>query len=296
MEKGSPRSREKAWPTTTAEQAIVEFLRGHGPVKRDPALRSRGTSDILTMVGCGYVGGLSDFRRHLRRAQQKGLIHGDLFNYLAAGAEDSVPNPQPEAAPSKAQVIDLTEPTMVKTTNPEPNRGVVASTAAGPVVEAIANFDRSDEALRLLAARALSYGALLDFSIEIDRERPAPSADPRPGPRTRRATEALWIRGFEPTEISEVLNFSETLATALCEPLTQSENLREVVSLHLAGMPAGDIGRAVGVGLDVVKRTLRRVGFVPRPAQRREGATVARQAKGPPDHQVHMPHLPSSGA
>ncbi len=274
------------------EQLIVDFLRTHGPIERDSALRSRGTADILTMVGCGYPGRLGDFRRHLRRAAQIGLIHGDLFNFLAAGPEDSLPQSLPQANRAAAQVIDLTEPKTAMTTTEGSDAGLLVAPGAAALVEAIINFDRSDEALSLLAERGLSYGTLLDFSIEIDRERPSPTADPRAGPATRRAAEALWIRGFGSADIAEVLNLSERLADALCEPLSRGEKVREIVELHLAGMPASDIANAKGLGIDAVKRALRRFGFVPRRRQR-----LVRDDKDRPDHRVKWAwDPPSSGA
>src|SRR5579872_4292100 len=62
---------------------IIDYLRDHGPVEREPALRSRGTADVLTMLGCGFEGSLTEFRRQLRRAREQGLIQGDLVNFVA---------------------------------------------------------------------------------------------------------------------------------------------------------------------------------------------------------------------
>ena len=246
------------------ERAVVDYLHVHGPVRRDPKLRSRGTADILTMVGCEYEGRLSDFRRHLRRAVQKGLIHGDLFELLAAGPEDDPPAPRAWAVPD-ADVIDLTEPTQADPTGVPLLPGQASFPPAGPVVRAITQFDRSDEGLRLLAERGLSFGMLLDFSIEIDQERPSPKADPVPGPATRQAVGALWIRGFEPADIAEVLDVSTPLAAALCEPLSRLHKVREIVPLDLAGMAPTEISRAVGLSPATVRRTLRRIGFAVHP-------------------------------
>jgi hypothetical protein len=254
------------------ERAVVDFLRAHGPVHRDPKLRSRGTADILTMVGSAYEGRLSDFRRHLRRARKKGLIHGDLFELLAAGPEADTPAPPRWAVPD-ADVIDLTEPNQAGPSGVPLQPGHALFPPAGPLVRAITQFDRSDEGLRLLAERGLSFGMLLDFSIEIDRERPFPKADPVPGPATRQAVGALWIRGFEPADIAEVLDVSTPLAASLCEPLSRLHKVREIVPLDLAGMPAAEISRAVGLSPATVKRTLRRIGFAVHPD--RPSATVA---------------------
>ena len=239
---------------------IVEFLRRHGPVHREAKLRSRGAADVLTMVACDFEGTLGDFRRHLRRARQKGLIHGDLFNLLAAGPEGDGELPAAPATPA-AQLIELTKPTIPDLPPASGDTGRAIFRSAGPVVQAIASFDRSDEGLRLLSERRLSFGMLLDFSIEIDRERPSPKADPVPGPATKRATGALWVRGFEPADIAQVLDVSQALAAALCEPLSRLRKVREIVALDIAGNSAIEISQAVGLSPATIRRTLRRVGF-----------------------------------
>jgi hypothetical protein len=212
------------------------------------------------MAACGYAGTLGEFRRHLRRARQKGLVHGDLFNVLAAAPEDAPSPPPPIPAFPEAQVIDLTEPTDVDPPPSISESGLAVFGPADRVVQTIARFDRSDEGLRLLAERGLSFGMLLDFSIEIDRERTVRKADPIPGPATRRATGALWIRGFEPAQIAEVLDLSPALAAALCEPLSRLRKVREIVALDMTGHSATEISQAVGLSPATVKRTLRRVG------------------------------------
>jgi hypothetical protein len=266
---------------TDVELAIVTYLREHGPVHRDPGLRSRGTADVLTMAACSYEGTLGEFRRHLRRARQKGLVHGDLFNVLAA-APDGAPSPPPTTrALPEAQVIDLPEPTDV---GPPPSIAATGAAVFGPatpVVHAIARFDRSDEGLRLLAERGLSFGMLLDFSIEIDRERPVRKADPIPGPATRRATGALWIRGFEPAEIAQVLDLSPALAAALCEPLSRLRKVREIVALDMTGHSATEISQTVGLSPATVKRTLRRVGSAVYPGRSAAVALVVDNEGGP---------------
>jgi hypothetical protein len=244
---------------------IVGYLRARGPVEREPSLRSRGTADVLTMVGCGFGGSLTEFRRHLRRAREKGLIQGDLVNFLAAAtvgptAWESAPAP----VQAGAQVIDLTEARTFETAGPGPAAVLAAMPSPDRAVTVISNFDRSEGALRLLAERGLSYGMLLDFSIDIDLERPSPAADPVPGVGTRRAVEALWVRGFEPADIAQVLSVSEALASAICQPLARIEQLREISSLYLAGMTANQISTVVGVGLTAVKQAVDRIGALPR--------------------------------
>src|SRR5581483_9309035 len=159
-------------------------------------------------------------------------------------------------------------------------RGQHRSTAlsgASEVVDAIIRFDRSEEALELLREWGLTYGMLLDLSIEIDRERPAKTADPRPGRATKRAVQLLWMRGFDPSEIALVLEVSQPLVATICDRLAGIEDLRNVVRLHIAGSVAPDIAGTVGLDLGTVTATLRRAGFVPRSGSSRATGVPARR-------------------
>ena len=245
------------------ERRIVAFLADHGPV----GTTADANADHLVMRGCRYKGGLLNFRRHLRRAMRKGLIHGDLETHLAVGpAPQAVPAPEvPSAAmkhrgvlPQPQEAEDLAVARAVEPDRTVPKPELFADLAR--LVRAMLDCDE----LHDWAGPRMTLAEVIELAATASTSEPPGSTGALKAQPARSAVTALWVRGFEPGEIATlVAQPLDRVASTLGNHLAKNANPHErtIVSLYGDGVGAVDIARRCGVSRQAVYNTLDRAGI-----------------------------------